>query len=32
VYFDLEKQVSPDLPGRHPWQLVEPLTVDCSTH
>jgi hypothetical protein len=30
AYFDLEKQMSPDLPGRHPWELVEPLTVDCA--
>jgi hypothetical protein len=29
AYFDLDKQVSPDLPGRHPWELVEPLIVDC---
>ena len=29
VVFDLEKQVSPELPGRHPWELVEPLVIDC---
>ena len=27
--FDLESSSSPDLPGRHPWQLVEPLVYDC---
>lgn len=29
VVFDLEKAMSPQLPGRHPWELVEPLVVDC---
>jgi hypothetical protein len=28
--FDLETQSSPDLPGRHPWELVEPLQYDCA--
>lgn len=32
VNFDLEKQMSPQLPGRHPWELVEPLSVDCGPH
>jgi hypothetical protein len=32
VYFDLDKQMSPDLPGRHPWQVFEPLQPDCATH
>ena len=27
--FDLEKQSSTELPGRHPWELVEPLSIDC---
>jgi hypothetical protein len=27
--FDLETQSSPDLPGRHRWELVEPLLYDC---
>jgi hypothetical protein len=30
--FDLEDQRSPELPGRHPWELVEPLAVDCAAH
>ncbi len=30
--FDLETQSSPDLPGRHPWGLVESLNYDCSGH
>ena len=29
VYFDLEKRLSPQLPGRHRWELVEPLVIDC---
>jgi hypothetical protein len=32
VIFDLDKQTSTQLPGRHPWELVEPLLVDCATH
>ena len=27
--FDLATLSSPDLPGRHRWELVEPLTYDC---
>lgn len=27
--FDLDHLGSPDLPGRHPWELVEPLQYDC---
>lgn len=27
--FDLEAMSSPDLPGRHRWELVEPLVFDC---
>jgi hypothetical protein len=30
--FDLDKQMSPDLPGRHGWELVEPAVVDCAPH
>lgn len=30
VVFDLEKGTSKDLPGRHPWELVQPLSVDCA--
>lgn len=30
VHFDLEKQTAKELPGRHPWELVEPLSVDCA--
>jgi hypothetical protein len=30
--FDLEKLQSPELPGRHSWELVEPQQVDCATH
>lgn len=29
VVFDLEAQRSAQLPGRHPWQRVEPLVYDC---
>jgi hypothetical protein len=29
VVFDLEKASSTQLPGRHPWELVEPLYYDC---
>jgi hypothetical protein len=32
LYFDLEKQMSPDLPGRHGWEIVDPLVVDCATN
>jgi hypothetical protein len=27
--FDLDTASSPDLPGRHAWELVEPLLFDC---
>lgn len=27
--FDLDAKSSPDLPGRHPWELVQPLVYDC---
>ena len=27
--FDLATLSSPDLPGRHRWELVEPLSYDC---
>jgi hypothetical protein len=30
VIFDLEKAASAQLPGRHHWELVEPLSVDCA--
>ncbi len=30
VVFDLETSSSKDLPGRHPWELVEPLQADCA--
>jgi len=30
VVFDLEKATSPQLPGRHPWELVEPVYYDCA--
>lgn len=30
VVFDLEKLFSTQLPGRHPWQLVEPVIYDCA--
>jgi hypothetical protein len=30
VIFDLETATSQQLPGRHRWELVEPLNVDCS--
>lgn len=29
VMFDLETRYSAQLPGRHPWQLVEPIAYDC---
>jgi hypothetical protein len=29
VVFDLTKATSSQLPGRHPWELVEPLYYDC---
>jgi hypothetical protein len=29
VFFDLDKASSPQLPGKHKWELVEPLSVDC---
>ncbi len=32
VNFDLEKQTASQLPGRHPWELVDPLSVDCALH
>lgn len=28
--FDVEDRFSPQLPGRHPWELVEPLVYDCA--
>ena len=30
VVFDLETLTSTQLPGRHPWELVEPLIYDCA--
>ncbi|NVB82881.1 MAG: hypothetical protein HOV81_31175 [Kofleriaceae bacterium] len=30
VFFDLEKASSSQLPGRHPWEIVEPLYYDCA--
>jgi hypothetical protein len=30
LYFDLEKQSSTQLPGRHPWEIVEPVYYDCA--
>ena len=30
VIFDLETLSSPQLPGRHTWELVDPLVVDCA--
>jgi hypothetical protein len=29
VVFDLNKESSVQLPGRHPWELVKPLIYDC---
>lgn len=29
VRFDLDAQASTQLPGRHPWELVEPIIYDC---
>ena len=29
VIFDLNAKSSAQLPGRHPWQLVEPIVYDC---
>jgi hypothetical protein len=29
VIFDLDKAFSPQLPGRHRWEVVEPLQYDC---
>ncbi|HEY5923190.1 MAG TPA: hypothetical protein VIV11_16035 [Kofleriaceae bacterium] len=29
VIFDLETASSEQLPGRHPWEIVEPLYYDC---
>lgn len=30
VIFDLDTATSAQLPGRHRWELVEPLDVDCA--
>lgn len=30
LHFDLEKQSSAQLPGRHEWEIVEPLYYDCA--
>lgn len=30
VVFDLETASSPQLPGRHRWELVEPVSIDCA--
>lgn len=30
VVFDLDKATSTQLPGRHPWELVEPVYYDCA--
>jgi len=30
VEFDLESQKSTQLPGRHPWEQVQPLVYDCA--
>jgi hypothetical protein len=30
LHFDLEKASSSQLPGRHRWELVEPLYYDCA--
>jgi hypothetical protein len=30
VFFDLPTASSPQLPGRHPWEVVDPLSVDCA--
>ena len=30
VIFDLETLSSAQLPGRHKWELVEPLSIDCA--
>lgn len=32
VYFDLDHATAAELPGRHPWELVEPLNFDCASH
>jgi hypothetical protein len=29
VRFDLDAQASSQLPGRHTWELVEPVVYDC---
>lgn len=30
IVFDLENATSAQLPGRHRWELVEPLSIDCA--
>lgn len=30
VHFDLDKLSARELPGRHPWELVEPVYYDCA--
>jgi hypothetical protein len=30
VVFDLEKATSAQLPGEHPWELVEPIATICT--
>jgi hypothetical protein len=30
VIFDLETATSAQLPGRHRWELVDPVNVDCA--
>lgn len=29
IQFDLEKRTSPQLPGRHPWELAMPTFTGC---
>ena len=31
VMFDLDTATSPQLPGQHPWELVEPVQYDCAS-
>lgn len=30
VMFDLDTASSPELPGQHPWEVVEPVQYDCA--
>jgi hypothetical protein len=30
IVFDLENAMSAQLPGRHRWELVDPISIDCA--